>query len=149
STAAVIGGILAQEAVRYLCGWRIHSGEATVYNGLALTMHRAVLSRNPDCPYHLPYQNVVELDCTSSTITGHELLSLAAADLGSPIILGLGRDFLLGFFCPSCKRYEEINVLLGKVEETRAICPHCGTAREAKILSQLDGSECAAGRTLQ
>jgi len=64
STAAVIGGILAQEAVRYLCGWRIQSGEAIVYNGLALAMHRAALSRNPDCPYHLPYQNVVELDRT-------------------------------------------------------------------------------------
>jgi hypothetical protein len=40
-------------------------------------------------------------------------------------------------------------MLIGKVEETRAICPHCGTSRKAKILSQLDGSEDSASRTLQ
>jgi molybdopterin/thiamine biosynthesis adenylyltransferase len=138
STAAVIGGLLAQEAVRYLCKWEVFDGEATVYNGLTLNMHRATMSRAPECPYHRPYKDVRELERQADEITGIELLRQAEADLGQPAILELGRDFLLGLHCPGCDRYENINAPLGRTEESKVPCPFCGSARKADILSRLD-----------
>ena len=32
---------------------------------------------------------------------------------------------------------ESVNALLGRVEESRVTCPHCGAVREAEIVSQL------------
>jgi adenylyltransferase/sulfurtransferase len=138
STAAIIGGVLAQEAARYLCSWEIHAGEAAVYNGLSLTMHRATLSRDPECPYHTPYQDVVELDRRASEVTGRDLLARAEGDLSGPAILELGRDFLLWFDCPRCGRREEVNAPLAQVDEGRKTCPHCGATRQPEIVSQLE-----------
>jgi len=147
-TSAIIGGMLAQEVARYLCGWDVSGGEAIVYNGLTLTMHRTSLPRNPNCPYHNAYQDVVEIEFGVNDITARELLTQAEKDLGKPVILELGRDFLLGFHCPECKRYELVNEPLGRVDEARKICTQCGKARDAEVISRLDGSEVHADRTL-
>ena len=151
TTAAVIGGLLAQETARCLCGWPVYAGEAAVYNGLALTMHRTALVRDPACPYHAPYRDVVELDERAAALTARALLRRAAADLGTPAgppILELGRDFLLAFHCPACGRREAVDAPLGRVDEARQACPHCAAPRRTEILSHLDGSEPAAGRPL-
>lgn len=148
STAAVIGGMLAQETARYLCGLEIHEGQAAVYNGLTLTMHRTELGRDPHCPYHTPYGDVIELGRRVDEMTASELLGRAESDLGGRAILELGRDFLLGFRCPGCGRREDVNELLGRVDEGRVMCPHCGAARDVEIVSRLEGSEPYAGRTL-
>ena len=148
STAAVIGGLLAQETARYLCGWDVHEGQAAVYNGLTLTMHRTTLSRDPDCPYHHAYQDVIELDARATDLTGIAFLERAEADLGADAILELGRDFLLGFDCSNCGRAERVNAPVGRVDATRERCPHCGATREAHIISYLDGSEPHATRPL-
>jgi adenylyltransferase/sulfurtransferase len=149
STAAVIGGILAQEIARYLCGWDVYAGEAAVYNGLALTMHRTALSRDPNCPYHTPYRDVVELEAGVGTLSGAELLARAEIDLGAGAILELGRDFLLGFRCPRCGRREAVDAPLGRVDADRARCPECGATRQPDVVAHLDGSEPYAGRSLQ
>jgi molybdopterin/thiamine biosynthesis adenylyltransferase/predicted RNA-binding Zn-ribbon protein involved in translation (DUF1610 family) len=141
STAAVIGGLLAQETARYLCGWEVHAGQAAVYNGLALTMHRTTLSRDPDCPYHTSYRDVIELDARAAGLTGSALLKRAETDLSAGAILELGRDFLLDFRCPNCGRTESIDAPLGRVDVEQERCPHCGATREAHIISHLDGSE--------
>jgi len=148
STAAVIGGLLAQETARYLCGWDVHAGQAAVYNGLSLTMHRTTLSRDLDCPYHIPYRNVIELDARAANMTGHALLERARADLGADVIVELGRDVLLDFHCVQCGRVEAVNAPLGRVDAERARCPHCGATREARVISHLDGTMSEAERTL-
>jgi adenylyltransferase/sulfurtransferase len=148
STAAVIGGLLAQETARYLCGWEVHAGQAAVYNGVAWTMHLTTLSRDLGCPYHEPYRDVIELQAGAADLTGAALLSQAREDLGDAAILELGRDFLLGFRCPSCDRSEAVNVPLGRVAADRARCPYCGATRAARIVAHLDGSEPYAGRPL-
>jgi len=69
-TTATIAGILAQETARYLCGWEVNPGEAIVYNGLALTMHKSALPRDPKCPWHQPYKDVIELESGAAEIPG-------------------------------------------------------------------------------
>lgn len=148
STAAIIGGMLAQEAARYLCKWEVFGGNAMVYNGLMFNIHRATLSRDPQCPYHSPYEKVHELERNVNEMTGGELLKLAEAELGQPSILELGRDFLLGLHCSGCGRSEMINALLGRVAESRGSCPWCGSVRKAEIISHLNGDERHGERTL-
>lgn len=148
STAAIIGGLLAQETSRYLCGWEVAAGQAAVYNGLTLTMHRTTLSRDPNCPYHQPYPDVIELDRRAAELTGRELLDRAAADLGGSPLLALGRDFLLGFDCPNCHRREPVAAFLNQVNEEQVTCPHCGAQRQPEIVSHLDDRSAYADRSL-
>ncbi len=148
STTAVIGGILAQEVVRYLCGWEVTPGEAIVYNGLVQTMHKTSLPHDPECPYHRAYQNVIELESGTTELTARDILEQAEEDPGNSAILELGRDFLLGFHCKTCYQYEHINELLGRVDESSRKCPKCGNFREPDTISRLDGSEIQANRSL-
>ncbi|HEX8772814.1 MAG TPA: ThiF family adenylyltransferase [Pyrinomonadaceae bacterium] len=141
STSALIGGLLAQEAARYLCGWEIQGGEALVYNGLKMALHRSTLARSPQCPHHEPYADVRELQASAaSSTTALEILRRAEAEFASPCSLELGRDFLLGFDCSGCGAREEIQALLSRVDESANACPRCGRPRRPEIISSL-GSE--------
>jgi len=95
------------------------------------------LPRDPRCPYHTPYRDVVELSRRANEIKAEEILSWAESDLGQIATLALGRDFLIGFHCPACDQREGVNALLGRVEESRVTCPHSGAVREAEIDSRL------------
>ncbi|MCP4405246.1 MAG: ThiF family adenylyltransferase [bacterium] len=145
STTAVIGGLMAQETVRYLCGRPIAAGEAIVYNGLQQSMHKSKLPRDPHCPYHTPYQNVIGHQSGVADTTPRELLELAQKALRSPAILELGRDLLLEFKCETCRQHETVEKLLAQVAEPERLCPRCGKSRKANILTRLDGSELQAG----
>lgn len=149
STTAVIGGILAQEVVRYLCSWEVPQGEAIVYNGFTQSIHRTLLPNDPQCPYHYAYQNVVELESGMNKLSPNDLLKLAEKEFENSVILELGRDFLLGFYCKKCKQYEQVDEVLGRVEESRRICPKCGDVRESEIISYIDGSERYADQELK
>lgn len=138
-TAALIGALLAQETVRYLCGMKVAAGEALVYNGMNVTMHRSALVQRDGCDYHRPYSEVSELNRVAHQITVSELLDRAASEVGEYPILELGRDFLLGFVCEGCHRREEVNAVLGRINEARIKCSNCGRARTPRIISRIDG----------
>ncbi len=141
TTAAIIGGLLGQEAAKYLCRYPVAPGKAIVYNGQSLTMHRAELVRNPDCPsIHTPYSDVQELPHKAAVLTPTQLFEMARAHLShdslpdDKLLLELGRDFLYAFHCDNCHRSQTINKLWGKALETERICPHCGAVRQPKIV---------------
>jgi adenylyltransferase/sulfurtransferase len=138
STAAIIGGLLAQEAAKWLCGQPVAAGRALVYNGQALTLHRAELPRNPDClSAHRPYEAVFELPRGAEDLTPRELLARAG---GEGLRLELGRDFLWALHCDACGRRQEVGRPLGLVVEGERTCPHCGAVRRAEVVRSLDGS---------
>lgn len=167
TTAAIIGGLLAQEAAKWLCGYPITPGKAIVYNGQALTMHRSELARNPTCASsHLPYDHVIELPYRASDLTSYRLLQRAGQDLantdgplpvqpgltaagtGEKPILELGRDFLVAFACPQCGRQQPVNQTWGKVLETERRCPHCGATRQTETIRALAADSPLADRPL-
>ena len=137
-TAAVIGGLLAQETVRYVCGMEVHAGEALVYNGITLSMHRSTLTRSDDCGYHSAPREVIKLNSGVRETRASELLERAAREIGEHPIIELGRDFLLGFICENCNRREEVNELLRRVDESESRCGNCGSSRHAEIISRID-----------
>jgi molybdopterin/thiamine biosynthesis adenylyltransferase len=167
TTASIIGGLLAQEAAKWLCDYPITAGKAIVYNGQALTMHRSKLERNPNCSSnHTPYQDVIELPHRSVDLTVHQLLNRVRNDLKEhhhttsiqsntknsllqdTLLLELGRDFLIAFNCSNCGRREEINQLWGKVLESSQSCPHCGTTRHAEVVRTVDENSPYVNRPL-
>lgn len=165
TTASIIGGILAQEAIKWLCGYPVMAGKAIVYNGQILTLHRTELSRNPNCTFsHIPYQNVVELSADVSTLAPRRLLELGhrelerqgflentlspAASQHPKLFLELGRDFLLALHCPHCGRHQEINQLWGQVPERQRVCPSCGATRQAEVIRTIDESSAYIDRSL-
>lgn len=150
TTAAIVGGLLAQEAAKWLCGQPVPMGKALVYNGQALTLHRAELTRNPACrSSHQSYQAVESLPVKAAETTPRALLELARN--GSPkegFSLELGRDFLLALHCPNCGRHDEINRLWAKVPETERTCPHCGTTRQGETIHTIEPDTPWADRSL-
>jgi adenylyltransferase/sulfurtransferase len=149
STSALIGGLLAQETARYLCGWEIQGGEALVYNGLKMALHRSTLPRSPQCPCHEPYARVRELHASdASRTTALEILRMAEAESASACSLELGRDFLLGFDCAGCGEHEDVHAQLSRVEESASACPRCRQPRRPEIISSLGSSHPLATRSL-
>lgn len=153
TTAAIIGGLLAQEAAKWLCGYPTPAGKAIVYNGQSLTMHRAELARNPACPSsHTPYEGVIELPHRAAELTAARLLGRAQTDLGRPaeegLWLELGRDFLLAFHCPACGRRQPVNRLWGRTLEDEQRCPHCGAIRRAETIRAVEPDSPHAARPL-
>jgi molybdopterin/thiamine biosynthesis adenylyltransferase len=137
-TGAVIGGLLAQETVRYVCGMKVHEGEALVYNGMSLSMHRSTLSRSDECGYHTARRDVVKLNWGVRETRVSKLLERAEREVGEHPIVELGRDFLIAFACDNCDRREEVNELLRRVDESRSRCGNCGFSRKAEIVSRID-----------
>ncbi|HEY0384844.1 MAG TPA: ThiF family adenylyltransferase, partial [Pyrinomonadaceae bacterium] len=148
SIAAIIGGLLAQETARFLCGAEIQGGEAIVYNGLKLSLHKSTLPRDPQCPYHVPDAPPAELSRRVSETTAGWLLQRAAEELAGPCILELGRDFLLAFYCSSCGEQEEVNSLLSRMDESASACPRCGRVRQALITNAVATGDPLSTRTL-
>ncbi len=147
STAAIVGGLLAQEAVKQLCGLPVAGGRALVYNGQTLRFHRAELERGRNCrSSHAPYENVVELgQGAAARLTPAELLqrtrrALAAEQDPDDLSLELGRDFLVAFHCPRGHGTEEVGRVIGRVSEDAAICPRCGILRQAEVLGSVEQS---------
>ena len=140
STTSVISGIMAQETVRYLCGWDVDGGEAIVYNGLSMKLHKSKLSGNPDCTYHVPYPDIISINDRVSGMSAIDLLKLTEKDFTEKPLLELGRDFLLGFECKSCGTEQRINQNLYTIYESQIMCPDCSKPREAIIISNVDAS---------
>ncbi len=155
TTASIIGGLLSQESVKWLCGYPIMAGKAIVYNGQSLKLHRSELTRNPDCSFsHIPYQNVMELSEDGAALTPRQLLEMGRRELERQSLLGnalltpdhaelqvfleLGRDFLLALQCPHCGQHQEMNQLWGRVPESERICTSCGTARLPEVIHTVD-----------
>ncbi len=153
TTAAVIGGLLAQEAAKFLCGQPVGGGQAIVYNGQALSMHRATLARDPDClSSHTAYEAVRELPFRAAELTPLRLLAMAGeempGDVGGEASLELGRDFLVSLDCPRCGFSEGVESLLSRVSEGERICPRCGAVRDARVVRTLRAGESGAERCL-
>ena len=85
TTAAIIGGMLAQEAVKWLSGFPVAKGKAIVYNGQALRLHQSELSRNRDCPVsHTPYPDVIELPGQAEEVTPNQIFAAVRQQARAP-----------------------------------------------------------------
>lgn len=150
TTTAIIAGLLAQEAVRWLCGQPLESGSALVYHGPAGKLSRTTFTRDPRCPHHTPLEwaTLRVLPSPAAELPARAVLVLAQADLEGPPTLDLGREVLLAFACSGCGRREERAQLVVLVDEAEARCPFCGDHRVAQMTSTVELDDPWADRPL-
>lgn len=148
---AITAGIVVQEVSYYFNGLRkITPGEAIVYNGMDLSLHRTMLPRNPACPNHIegPYENVRKLPYKSDEITASGIMQIAAASMKGSLTLELGRNFLQYLYCPDCDQYEQINSLIAKTHEEKQYCPVCTKIRQKQLITSLTGEHALSAMSL-
>ena len=158
---SIIGGLMAQETVRYLCEMPMgqEPGEATVFDGRDLSMHQTILPEEDDCACTLKkgaIAPIISVPTTTSITTAADLFAIAIPKLGTPCILELGRDWLLGFeqlsckeeICPLPQTFEPINQHKATVAEAQQVCPKCKRLRETKTVARLSHEDPLAELTL-
>lgn len=150
TTTAIIGGLLAQEAVRVLLDQPMERGTALVYNGLDHQLYRTHLARDPACPHHTPldWTTVTPLPGTAATVTPHALLTAAQERWHLPVTLDLGREVLLSFDCPTCATTDLVLQPLALLPATAAHCPRCGDPRLPRTISTITLDDAYAHRPL-
>ncbi len=151
STTSIIGGLLAQEAVRFFCNiGKIESGEALVYNGLQVDLHKTELPGDTSCHCKLgqAFSNIIELPLSTRNTTAVELLEIASQHLEGKLRLELGRDLLIGFSKSTCEerpclgeqQFPPPFSLINQVEESEKDCSHCQQARVPSTISWLEAN---------
>ena len=140
--AAIIGGIVTQEVVHYLCDFKnVQGGKAITYNGLSLVLNKSTLRNNPDCLNHTnsPYEGIIELDLISNENSAYEVLKIAEQKFQmTELTLLLGREFVIKFICKNCGLEEQVNEHLHRVPEDKEICPKCHNKRDIISINSLN-----------
>jgi len=147
--ASIIAAVQCQEAVKLLHGMETIAGKGWVFNGLATDAYTTDYQRKADCLSHDPLEEIVSLPHGIHTLTAAQLLAIARQAVGNNAVLELSRDVLEKLVCPGCGQEEELFVSLGRVNESKARCPHCGAPhRDVKLFHRISGNESFIGRTL-
>jgi adenylyltransferase/sulfurtransferase len=143
TTAAIVAGVQAQEALKLLHGQPTLSGQAFVFEGRSHTSYLTTFQRNPECQSHEPLPKVVSTGRRAEDLTAGEALALVQAELGPASHLEFARELLGGFECPGCGGAEEIYRPLASARESDAVCPACGARRAPRLFHALRGGEAA------
>src|SRR5262249_20857712 len=133
TTASVIAGIQCQEAVKYLHGLEVLSGQGFVFDGTRHQSYVVRYTRHEDCPSHEEDEPVEVLDWKISETTVGALLDRARSDLGADAVVDLNNDLLKSLHCARCDETETVHSSLGKVTEDQGRCPKCGEHRAPEI----------------
>lgn len=134
---SIIAGMVTQEAVLLLQQKStLESGDALVYNGLRRSLDISRLPGEDDCKCRLgeALGEVISLQKSVYQTTAKELLDFAAAKLGAPARLELGRNLLIGY------RNECA---------TSSLCPHSGTVFQPKLLAHTSSEDAWCGHCNQ
>ena len=139
TTASIVAGIQAQEAVKLLHGLPTLAGQGFVFDGHHHQSYPVTYTRLEDCPSHDAVAPIVELPWEVATTRVGDLLERVRADLGASAIVETNHDLLSALTCPDCGTTEPSFQSLGKVTERQGRCPQCGGHRVPEMYHTFDG----------
>jgi adenylyltransferase/sulfurtransferase len=148
TTASVVAGIQAQEALKLLHGQPTLAGQAFVFEGRSHTSYLTSFSRNPLCLSHEPPAEIRRTGAAAAEVTAATALAWARDALGPAARVEFSRELLGGFDCPSCGHSERVVRPLTSVTEREAVCPACGARRIPSLFHALAGEKELLGRPL-
>lgn len=149
TTASIIAGIQVQEAIKFIHGMEVSSGQGYIYSGLHLDSYITKYTRKEDCFAHDEYEELEVLDYGVNDITVGDFLVQVRKEIGSDAVIDLNREILHHLTCPTCNAREEVFVSLGKVTEKAGICPKCSTMRVPEMLSTLGYDDSVDNKTFK
>ncbi len=148
TTSSVVAGVQAQEAVKYLHGLDVLSGQGFVFDGEYHNSYTVTYQRSEDCPTHEAYEPIVELPWKVSETRVGDLLARIRTDLGKPGVIELNHDLLQALTCPDCGTSEPLLASLGKVKVSQGKCPQCHGNRAPEMYHTLDSNTSLVDKTL-
>ena len=127
TTASVIGGIQAQEIVKWLHGLESLSGKGFFFDGLSHQSYAISYPINPECPHHDPFFPIESCSDANSLSPLHVIAQFAKKRLGGLDAIDFGREIVRELSCPSCNLSMDIWRSSEIIEEDQALCPECGS----------------------
>ena len=138
STAALVGALQVQEAIKILHEQPALIGEGLHIDGFHGRVDRVGYPRRDDCYGHETVDEIVPLPLRAEDATLGALLDRAEEECGPGAALEWSRDLVGALICPSCDTREAVGRTLGAVAERDAKCPSCGEHRALDVLSAVD-----------
>ncbi len=146
--ASIIGGMQAQEALKFIHGMPVEAGSVVHYNGMTNQLHTTSYVEQEDCESHWKYGEIIELPNRAEDTTVMELLQIARGDLGPEAVLELDQELVISLECLQCQVVEEVMNAISEVSFDAAHCPNCGLVRQVHMTHLVTGDEPFCNRTL-
>ena len=137
TTASIIGAIQTQEAVKFLHGLDALFGCGFVFEGRGHQSYSTTYPIHPDCPWHEPAAEIVELPNAVAGTPLRSLVDEASRRLGGCDALDLAREIVEQLECPKCRRVEVVLKPAEQISEDQALCPACGAEAAPKFLNSI------------
>jgi len=137
TTASIIGAIQTQEAVKFLHGLDALFGSGFVFEGRGHQSYSTTYPIHPDCPWHEPVAEIVEVPGAGASTTLRALVAEASRRLGGCDALDLAREIVEQLECPKCRRVEVVLKPAEQISEDQAICSACGAEAAPKFLNSI------------
>ncbi len=151
TSAAVVGAIQAQEAVKILHGMPDEEtllGRAFVFEGRthnSYTLHHPV---NPECGWHEPPPPVHSVAGAFRDTPMSRMMAEAERLLGAPgKALDFGRELVDGLSCPGCGRRKTASGPAEHLREEDVVCGGCGGECVPSFFHSLEAEDPRLGRT--
>lgn len=148
TSAALIGAVMVQEAVKQLHGWSVQTGKVFVYNGHTMRTMLLQLPTRDGCGSHDTWEELATLDLQADTTTVLKLLDRAVEYVGSDPSLLLDRELVQSLSCPTCRTQQRVYRPYDEVVPHAVACPHCHDNRIPNVIVRLHGQTPSADRTL-
>lgn len=148
TTASVIAGIQAQEAVKMLHRLETLSGQGFIFDGTWHQSYVVSYSRLQDCPSHDAMTPISEYPGSISTTAAGDFLERVRSDLGAGAVVEFNHELLASLTCLQCGETEPRLSSLGKVTEADAACPSCGETRTPNFYHTLGAGSDLLDRSL-
>jgi len=151
TTSAVIAGIQCQEAIKLVHkrpDLPVLVGKGYFFNGLTHDSFVVNYRRKDDCLSHETFEEIVETDWRSDSVTLGQVLDHVKRELGQNAVLEFTREIVCELRCEACGESESVFKLLGKVTENEARCPKCGEVRAYDSCHNVIGNETYLNMTL-
>ena len=139
TTASVVAGLQAQEAIKLLHRDRVDSdfaGKGFVYNGLNHDSYVVTYTTREDAltrdSYDLEHLVTVDGDVTFGRLTTE-----ARAELGEDAYLLLEHEVVRAFSCGACNTHEDVDRPTSALPAGAALCPQCGAERRLELLHRV------------
>ena len=139
TTASIVAGLQAQEAIKLLHRDRVESdfgGKGFVYNGLTHDSYVVTYTTREDALTRDSYE-MGHLLPVDGDVTFGELMTQARAALGNDAYLLLEHEVVRAFSCGSCESREDVNRPTSSLSTGAALCPRCGAERRLELIHRI------------
>lgn len=149
TSSSIIAGIQVQEMLKLLhCERKLPTlaGKGYVFNGLTHDSFVVEYQIKDDCMSHDTYNNIVEKDWSSRTLTLKQMLEEAKKDLGEKTVIDLDRDIATFSKC-SCGHFKELFMPVHKLKSHDITCENCGKTMSFETVHSIYGYESFIDKT--